>query len=69
MDNLLNIVERNNSLPNNATLDFNALREEGTAYIAQLGHELWTDFNTHDPGITMLEVLCYAINDLAYRTD
>src|SRR3989442_799160 len=26
-----------------------------------------TDYNTHDPGITILEVLCYAITDLAYR--
>ena len=29
----------------------------------------WTDHNTHDPGITMLEQLCYAITDLAYRID
>ena len=25
------------------------------------------DYNTHDPGITILEALCYAITDLAYR--
>src|SRR5690606_12730294 len=29
----------------------------------------WTDFNTHDPGITILEQLCYAITDLGYRTN
>lgn len=68
MDDLLTIIENNNALPD-VTTNFNALREEGTAYIAQLGHKLWTDFNTHDPGITMLEVLCFAINDLAFRTD
>ena len=28
----------------------------------------WTDFNLHDPGITILEVLCYALTDLVYRT-
>ncbi|MEM7373504.1 MAG: hypothetical protein AAF587_33060 [Bacteroidota bacterium] len=67
MDYLSTIVEKNNKLPD-VTLDFDALRAEGTAYIAQLGHKLWTDFNVHDPGITMLEVLCFAINDLAYRT-
>ncbi len=50
------------------TQDFNALREEGIGHIARLGHKLWTDFNAHDPGITMLEVLCYAITDLGYRT-
>lgn len=68
MDDLLTIVEKNNNLPN-VTLDFDALRTEGTAYIAQLGHRLWTDFNVHDPGITMLEVLCFAINDLAFRSN
>ncbi len=28
----------------------------------------WTDYNTHDPGRTILEQLSYAINDLSYRT-
>ena len=68
MDNLLTIIEQNNKL-DQVTSNFDALREEGTAYIAQLGHQLWTDFNVHDPGITILEVLCFAINDLAFRTD
>jgi len=27
----------------------------------------WTDTNTHDPGITILQVLCYLITDLQYR--
>ncbi|NEQ10530.1 MAG: hypothetical protein F6K37_32810 [Moorea sp. SIO4E2] len=31
--------------------------------------KLWTDYNTHDPGITILEQLCYAITDLSYRLD
>ncbi|MCI5137039.1 MAG: hypothetical protein D3922_01180, partial [Candidatus Electrothrix sp. AR1] len=29
--------------------------------------QLWTDFNAHDPGITILEQLCYAITDLGRR--
>ncbi len=28
---------------------------------------LWTDHNLHDPGITILELLCYALTDLSYR--
>jgi len=28
----------------------------------------WTASNAHDPGITILEQLCYAITDLGYRT-
>jgi uncharacterized protein len=47
--------------------DFAFLREEGLRYIEELAHTLWTDYNTHDPGVTMLEVLCYAITDLGYR--
>lgn len=27
----------------------------------------WTDLNTHDPGVTVLEVLAYALTDLQYR--
>jgi hypothetical protein len=50
-------------------LDFFYLRKKGIAYIEQLGGRLWTDFNSHDPGITMLEMLCYAITDLGMRMD
>jgi len=25
----------------------------------------WTDWNTHDPGITLLEVIAYSVSDLA----
>ncbi|MBK6963981.1 MAG: hypothetical protein IPH20_08525 [Bacteroidales bacterium] len=44
------------------------LRRQGIEYIEQMGSVQWTDYNTHDPGITILEALCYAITDLAYRT-
>lgn len=48
--------------------DFYALRREGIGFIEQMGSHLWTDYNTHDPGITILDALCYAMTDLAYRT-
>ena len=48
--------------------DYNKLRREGIVHIEKLAGNVWTDFNTHDPGITLLEALCYAITDLAYRT-
>ncbi len=47
--------------------DYAFLRQEGLKYIEELAHKLWTDYNTHDPGVTMLEMLCYAITDLGYR--
>lgn len=49
--------------------DFQLLRQAGLGYIEALGHTFWTDYNLHDPGITILEALCYAITDLGYRTD
>jgi len=51
-----------------AAQDFYRLRREGIGYIEQTGSAAWTDYNTHDPGISILEVLAYAITDLAYRT-
>ena len=53
----------------NNDLDFHYLRKLGIQYIEELGGSLWTDFNSHDPGITILEMLCYAITDLGMRID
>lgn len=49
------------------SLDYKKLREEGIAYIQQYSGDDWTDFNHHDPGVTILEYLCYGITDLGYR--
>ena len=57
------------NVSSNNDLDFHFLRKEGIAYLEQLGGKLWTDFNSHDPGITILEMLCYAITDLGMRID
>ncbi|MDJ0728844.1 MAG: hypothetical protein QNJ33_02520 [Crocosphaera sp.] len=48
-------------------LDFQVLRRLGIEYIQGLSSQLWTDYNLHDPGVTILEVLCYAVTDLGYR--
>lgn len=48
--------------------DYNYLITNGRAYIEELGHDLWTDYNEHDPGITILEALCYSITELGFRT-
>ncbi|CAN5124822.1 hypothetical protein BH09BAC1_BH09BAC1_10960 [soil metagenome] len=50
-------------------MDFELLRQKGLEYLQQLTGQKWTDFNAHDPGITILEQLCYAITDLAYRIE
>lgn len=54
--------------PDHPSLDFEGLRTEGIRHLEHLATEVWTDYNAHDPGITLLELLCYAITDLGYRT-
>ena len=49
-------------------LSYEKLRKYGIDYITRFGSNLWTDHNIHDPGITTLELLCYALTDLGYRT-
>jgi hypothetical protein len=50
-------------------LDFAALREEGITALQSLSGAGWTDYNLHDPGVTVLEQLVYGLTDLAYRTE
>jgi len=50
-------------------MDYAFLRSEGIRILERLGGQLWTDFNAHDPGITILEQVCYALTDLTYRID
>jgi hypothetical protein len=47
--------------------DYALLRRRGIEYLEKMASRLWTDYNVHDPGITTLEVLCYALTDLGYR--
>lgn len=50
-------------------MDYAFLRQEGIRHLERMAGRAWTDFNTHDPGITILEQLCYALTDLAYRSN
>jgi uncharacterized protein len=54
--------------PSVKALDYAFLRKEGLSYIEKFAGKIWTDYNVHDPGVTMLEALCYAITDLGYKT-
>lgn len=65
MSEKLTIVKNPSLLKSN---DFYFLRDTGLGYIEKFAHTLWTDYNIHDPGITLLEILCYAITDLGFRT-
>jgi uncharacterized protein YegP (UPF0339 family) len=48
-------------------INYQALLDEGIELIEAFSSGHWTDYNVHDPGITTLEFLCYALTDLANR--
>ena len=48
--------------------DFSFLREEGLELIRSIASETWTDHNLHDPGITLLEAICYAVTEIGLRS-
>lgn len=51
------------------TTDYFQLKEEGIKWLERLTGNLWTDYNVHDPGITVLEQLCVALAQLSSLTD
>ena len=50
-------------------LDYETLRLEGIRLVQKLCENVWTDFNPHDPGVTILEQIVYALTDLGYKTN
>ncbi|MCX2743877.1 hypothetical protein OO013_08370 [Mangrovivirga sp. M17] len=60
------VIDKNRTLL--PAKDYNYLRSLGIEHIQKLSGKLWTDHNSHDPGITILEILSYALTDLSYRT-
>ncbi len=60
------VIEKNEILQKSE--DYAALRKAGVEHIQRLSGKVWTDHNLHDPGITSLEILAYALTDLGYRT-
>lgn len=53
----------------NDPTNYRHLRQSGLDRIRQLAAASWTDYNAADPGITLLEQLCYALTDLGYRIE
>ena len=49
-------------------LNYEQLRDFGLDYIRKIGSAKWTDFNVHDPGVTVMEALALAVADLSYRS-
>ncbi len=66
MEELIQTIPKNTDLE--PSQDYELLRKSGIEHIQELGNTIWTDYNAHDPGITLMELLSYAITDLGYRT-
>lgn len=47
--------------------DFELLVAKGIELLQKLSGDKWTDFNSHDPGVTILEQLCFALTELSYK--
>ncbi|MEI6897387.1 MAG: hypothetical protein V5786_07885 [Psychromonas sp.] len=47
---------------------YHSLRQQGIALAQDYSGQNWTDYNQHDPGVTILEQLCFALSDAIYRT-
>ena len=55
--------------PENAAADFGQVYRTGLARVQALAEKTWTDYNDHDPGVTILQLLSYALTDIAYRVE
>jgi hypothetical protein len=60
-------INRADALP--LSQDYQALLEKGYELIAQYSGALWTNYNDSDPGITILQNLCYALTELGYKAN
>jgi len=60
-------IRRRNKAERNA--GFEALRAQGLALLQKTSGATWTDHNLHDPGMTMLEQLCFALTEVVYRSE
>ncbi len=47
--------------------NYDALRARAIALVQSMAGDVWTDYNSSDPGVTILEQLCYALTELPYR--
>jgi hypothetical protein len=48
--------------------DYAAIREEAIGLVQKLSGKIWTDYNAHDPGVTILEQIVFTLTELGYKT-
>jgi hypothetical protein len=56
-------------LPLPLSQDFRKLKELGLEYIQEHSGNSWSNLNPSDPGVTILDQVCYALTELGYVND
>jgi hypothetical protein len=69
MDHPTGIFTISKDPPSTPAQDFAFLRKRMFELLEQLASGVWTDYNAHDPGITIGEAVCFAITELAMRVN
>lgn len=57
------------NVPLKESMDFRVLKARALKIIQEQSGQEWTNYNPADPGITILDQLCYALTELGYCTD
>ncbi len=65
MNNTAKYIERRERNDNH----YERLRRQSVDMLQRLSGERWTDYNAHDPGVTMLDLLNNALEELRYKLD
>lgn len=50
-----------------AGTDFETLRAQAVHFAQAASGNIWTDYNLHDPGVTLLEQTCFALSEIGYQ--
>lgn len=48
--------------------EFDDLRRQAIGYAQDASRDHWSDYNFHDPGVTLLEQTCFALSQLSYQS-
>lgn len=46
---------------------YDRLQAQALEWVQQMSGKIWTDYNPHDPGVTTLDILNYALLEMDYR--
>lgn len=46
---------------------YDTLQAQALEWVQQMSGKIWTDYNPHDPGVTTLDIVNYALTEMDYR--